>query len=201
MSNASLIKIKAILKTLLEQAIFIDEQNAKNKSFSLRKDNPIFSEDLFATNSDKISHYIHEIQLKTDELSHLMTLHKEQFSFARLALIEQQTSAIINAINANQSLNKASDQRLIAIRSKKYRKAAQSIMQTTQALHQKLAETHEFERRLQEMLNDKQGDLARVTNAKKDKVTNDLLVLHQRLGRCRQAISKIERQIEMTEKR
>jgi primosomal replication protein N'' len=201
MSSSSIIKINDVLSSLHTQAVEIDLANSKNKSFSLRKHNPVFSETLFSTNSDKLSHYVDEIRKKTHELELLINAKKVQFSYARLALIEQQISAIKNAINANGSLNKASKQHIQMLKNKKYRQAAQSFIQPTQSLYQKLSETHEFERRLLDMLEQKQIQFSQAPKTIKDKISDELLVLHQRLGRCRQAISKLERQIEMSEKR
>lgn len=201
MLNTSLRKINDILSNLHAQAVDIDMANSRNKSFSLRKDHPIFSETLFSTNSDKLSHYVDEIRKKADELAFLISAKKTDFSYARLALIEQQITAINNAINANESQNKASKQHIEMLKHKKYRQAAQSFIQPTQALYQKLSETHEFERRLLDMLNQKQSQFSQATPSTKNKISDELLVLHQRLGRCRQAISKLERQIEMNEKR
>lgn len=201
MLNTSLRKINDILSNLYAQAVDIDMANSRNKSFSLRKDHPVFSETLFSTNSDKLSHYVDEIRKKTDELALLISAKKTEFSYVRLALIEQQITAINNAINANESQNKASKQHIEMLKHKKYRQAAQSFIQPTQALYQKLSETHEFERRLLDMLNQKQSQFSQATPSTKNKISDELLVLHQRLGRCRQAISKLERQIEISEKR
>lgn len=201
MTNTSLKKINHLLSSLHTKAVEVDIANSQNKSFSIRKDHPIFSETLFSTNSDKLSHYVDEIKTKIDELALLIKTKKIQFSYARLALIEQQMSAIHNAIHANDSQNKASKQHIQMLKNKKYRKAAQTIMQPTQSLYQKLSETHEFERRLIDMLDQKKLQFSQATQSIKNKLSDELLVLHQRLGRCRQAISKLERQIEMNEKR
>lgn len=61
-----------------------------------------------------------------------------------------------------------------------------------QALYQKLSETHEFERRLLDLINDaarEQQDPARQ------------LALHARLGRCRKAISQLEAEIQWLEQK
>lgn len=201
MKTSSLTKIQEILANLHAQAVNIDMANSKSKSFSLRKDSPIFSETLFSTNSDKLSHYVDEVINKSKELSVLIKANKVQFSYARLALIEQQISAIKNAIDANDAQNNASKQHLKMLKDKKYRQAAQSLILPSQTLYQKLSETHEFERRLLDMLEQKQIQFSQANQNAKDKISDELLIIHQRLGRCRQAISKLERQIEVSEKR
>ncbi|MDO6445716.1 primosomal replication protein PriC [Colwellia sp. 1_MG-2023] len=201
MKTSSLTKIQEILANLHAQAVNIDMANSKSKSFSLRKDSPIFSETLFSTNSDKLSHYVDEVINKSKELFALIKANKVQFSYARLALIEQQISAIKNAIDANDAQNNASKQHLKMLKDKKYRQAAQSLILPSQTLYQKLSETHEFERRLLDMLEQKQIQFSQANQKAKDKISDELLIIHQRLGRCRQAISKLERQIEVSEKR
>lgn len=63
---------------------------------------------------------------------------------------------------------------------------------TTHALYEKLAEYHEFERRLVQMAQDaalQQDDVPRQ------------LALHARLGRCRKAIAELEAEIQWVEQR
>lgn len=201
MSNVLVNKILNVLATLLDQAKVVDYQNSHQKAYRLRQDNTMFSESLFSTNSNNLVPYVLEAQAKTNEITKLMGKHNDQFTYQRLELVEQQISAIINAINANDSQNKASQRQLSLIKKKRYKKVAQSIIQSSQSLYQKLAETHEFERRLQVMLDEKQRELGDSNVRNRTKISEELLVLHQRLGRCRQAISKLERQIELSEKR
>jgi len=199
MSKALILKLSNVVASLLERAKDVDSKNLNNKSFALRKNNTMFSESLFNTSNSNLLPYVLEVQSKIHQLEKLLDNHKNQFSFDRIQLIEQQIAAIMNAINANESQNKASQQRMDTLKKKKYRKAAQSMLMPIQSLYQKLAETHEFERRLQDMLNIKQLEMSKSNS--QTEICDEILILHQRLGRCRQAISKIERQIELSEKR
>ncbi|MGB1198866.1 MAG: primosomal replication protein PriC [Thalassotalea sp.] len=194
-------KIDTILIALLAQAQAIDLKNKSNKAFKLRKDSHLFAETLFSTNSELLVPYVEEIQHKNAELARLLTQHKNALSQHRLILIEQQIASVITAIEANNSINKAENITLNANKQRNYKKAAQSLFQPIQSLYTKLSETIEFERRLLVMLEEKQQLLNTATPAKRAQASNDVLVVHQRLGRCRQAISKVERQIEMQEKR
>ncbi|WP_206484458.1 primosomal replication protein PriC [Thalassotalea sp. G2M2-11] len=192
-------RLHQVLENLHSQANEIDQQNKQNKAFSFRKDTPLFSEALFHSHSEYFVPYVNEVKNKVAELALLLEQHQHQFSIERLQKVEQQISAIINAIKSNQTLNKTSAKQFAINQQRKYKLAAQSVIASSQALHQKLAETFEFERRLQVMLDEKQKQL--LTTKHQQTITNEILVLHQRLGRCRQAISKLERQIEMSEKR
>ncbi|NQZ87741.1 MAG: primosomal replication protein [Colwellia sp.] len=193
-------RITAVLDDLTEQAKIIDAENQQTKSHYLLKDKDIFSEALFATNSDRIQPYVDEIRGKTIELSRLLRNGKNELSQNRLQCIEQQISAILNAIRSNKGIHQEAQYRLTAINARRYKKAAKQLFKSSQALYQQLSEHHEFERRLLAMLNER--DLLRksATPSKAKKLSDEVLALHQRLGRCRQAISKIERQIEVADK-
>ncbi len=193
-------RITAVLDDLTEQAKIIDAENQQTKSHYLLKDKDIFSEALFATNSDRIQPYVDEIRGKTIELSRLLSNGKKELSQNRLQCIEQQISAILNAIRSNKGIHQEAQYRLTAINARRYKKAAKQLFKSSQALYQQLSEHHEFERRLLAMLNERELLRKSATPSKAKKLSDEVLALHQRLGRCRQAISKIERQIEVAEK-
>ena len=193
-------RITAVLDDLTEQAKIIDAENQQTKSHYLLKDKDIFSEALFATNSDKIQPYVDEVRGKTIELSRLLLNGKKELSQNRLQCIEQQISAILNAIRSNKGIHQEAQYRLTAINARRYKKAAKQLFKSSQALYQQLSEHHEFERRLMAMLNERELLRKSATPSKAKKLSEEVLALHQRLGRCRQAISKIDRQIEVAEK-
>jgi primosomal replication protein N'' len=193
-------RITAVLDDLTEQAKIVDAENQQTKSHYLLKDKDVFSEALFATNSDRIQPYVDEIRGKTIELSRLLEHGKKELSQNRLQGIEQQISAIINAIRSNKGIHQEAQYRLTAINARRYKKAAKQLFKSSQALYQQLTEHHEFERRLLAMLNERELLRKTATPSKAKSLSDEVLALHQRLGRCRQAISKIERQIEVAEK-
>jgi len=202
MNSNAFKRIQVLLKQLSEQALEVDKINAQSKSHKLLADNVLFSETLFSTQSDKLSPYIKEVEKRIDELQRLISAGKKEFAFNQIPHIEEQMASIVNAINANQSMHEGAQHRLNAINANRYKKAAKSVMLSSHELHQKLAEHHEFERRLAEMITDREQKRTENTQAQTQQMlSQEILALHQRLGRCRQAISKIERQIEFTEKR
>jgi len=198
--NLSLERIYTVLDDLSQQAKLVDDENQRTKSHYLLQDKNVFSESLFATNSDKIQHYVAEIREKTVELSRLLVNGRKELSHSRLQSIEQQISAVINALRSNKGIHQEAQYRLNAINSRRYKKAAKELFQSSQALYQQLSEHHEFERRLQVMLQEREQLRQAASPSKINKIAAEVLALHQRLGRCRQAISKIERQIELSEK-
>lgn len=193
-------KIQSILQTLAQQAADIDEKNKHEKSHKIIQDNDIFAEALFSTHSDLFVPYVKEVQNKTLELSRLLQAQKNTLAHNRILQIEQQISALRTALNSNNTIHKEAAQRLTAIKARRYKKAAQAVMQSSHNLHNKLEETFEFERRLLNMIEERELQRQQSTTAKSNRLSEEILVLHQRLGRCRQAISKLEREISQNKK-
>lgn len=198
--HSAIIKIHAVIEQLNQQAIVVDQQNKHSKSHKIIQENDIFSEKLFLTHSDMFHPYIIEVKNKTDELSRLLAANRNTLAHSRLLLIEQQISALRTALNSNSTLHKEPEQRLVAMKARRYKKAAQAVMQSSHNLHKKLNETFEFERRLIEMIQDRELQRQHANVKRSKQLSEEVLALHQRLGRCRQAISKLEREIAQAEK-
>ncbi len=198
--KSSIDKIYGIVEQLSVQALQVDQQNKHSKSHKIIQENDIFSEALFLTHSDQFYPYVLEVKNKTEELSRLLAAQKNTLAHSRLLQIEQQIAALRNALNSNSALHKEPAQRLEAIKARRYKKAAQAVMQSSHNLHKKLNETFEFERRLVEMIQARELQRQNATAKHSQQLSEEILALHQRLGRCRQAISKLEREIVQSEK-
>ena len=205
MSSESINRLSTLLQQLVQQAKATDDSNAKRKSHKVIENNNLFSLSLFVTQSDRFIPYAKEIERKIAELARLLSAKQLELASALLIQIEQQLSAFMNALNANQTMHNEAkfrlDAKIQSIKARQYKKAAQAVMQSTHQLYKKLTEHHEFERRLLVMLKDKESELSLCAKSKNQSLSTEVLVLHQRLGRCRKAISTIERDIEFSEKR
>ena len=81
------------------------------------------------------------------------------------------------------------------------RKTHQTPERKSHDNYTKLAETQQFERRLIAMIEDRETTLGQLaTFSDQQRVQKELAALEGRLMRCRQALAKIERQIERQEK-
>jgi primosomal replication protein N'' len=198
-------RLQLIVAELKHQSAHIDETNSHKKSHRKIEDTPVFSVNLFQTRSDKFISYAFEIERKIKELQKHLLLEHDDIIESLLVKIEQQISSLTNAIAANDSIHNNIDktQKARQFSRKKYQKAAKAIMQPTHTLYQKLSEHHEFERRLALMIAEREQVRSNSQNKSQnnEKLKVEILALHQRLGRCRQAISIIERDIELAEKR
>ena len=205
-------RLSMLLNTLEVKAKQTDLNNTQLKAHRLIENNNLFSPILFVSQSDRFEPYIQETKRRISEFSRLVTANKIDLSKALLLQIEQQIAAISNALNANATMhqaakvsfdanNKVRIKKAQAKQSSKYQALTQNIIQNSHQLYQKLAEHHEFERRLMDMVNTKERERSSCKMHENDKLSAETLVLHQRLGRCRRAISTIERDIELAEKR
>jgi len=213
-------RLSTLIEHLYVQATETDNANSKQKSHRFIENNNLFSQHLFTTQSDKISVYVEEVRNKLNDFSRLYSLstgnsNKAEFAKSALLQIEQQISALMNAIQANKPMHQAAEasfnaRKKIRIKSthaaqlkqtKEYNKMAKSVLLSSHQLYQQLAEHHEFERRLMDMITEREQQRIRAkTGSSNDKLSQEVLALHQRLGRCRKALSSIERNIESAEK-
>lgn len=217
--NIAIQRLSTLLDHLSLQAMSIDQLNRKHKSHYLIENNSLFSQHLFSTESDQFSHYVDEVKKRLGEFQRLYRLSadnttKAEFAKSSLEKIEQQISALMNAIQANQSMHQAAQvsfdaKKKVRIKSAKayqlkqndkYNKITKSVLLPSHQLYQQLSEHHEFERRLMDMITEREQQRVQSTRASTDMISKEVLALHQRLGRCRKAISLIERNIEQAEK-
>ncbi|TYK66423.1 primosomal replication protein PriC [Colwellia echini] len=212
-------RLSALLDHILDQAKETDLNNSKQKSHRLIENNNLFSEHLFTTQSDKISHYVEEVKNKLNEFSRLYSvsadnINRTEFAKSSLGKIEQQISGLMNAIQANKPMHQAAQVSFDArkkVRQKtnqatqvkqndQYNNLTKSVLLSSHQLYQQLSEHHEFERRLMDMVAEREQQRMRTKPGNNEQLSQEVLALHQRLGRCRKAISVIERNIELAEK-
>lgn len=168
------------LQQLKQQASDIDAQPTSGKLQNW------FDTNVFSCRSSELSDYVKEAQRN---LQHVKQPHLSDV--ARLRAVQhlaEQVSALTRAFRNVDVRRK--------IRSSKssVKAVVQQVSASSQQLYQQLSDIQEFERRLQDM----------ITLASRDSTDSGVqrtLALHARLGRCRQALSDIERQIQNLERR
>lgn len=208
MSLNALNRLSILLEQLSVDAQQVDALNKQKKSHYYLKNEGMFDEKLFPIVSSLYIDYVKYTQQRIKHLSILLQKQQTEFSDALLHEIEAQTVSLITAIKSNQSRHNDSEYRLDRrkrIQAKntviKFKKQTKTLLQPVNQLYAKLNETKGFERRLAQMLKDKEIELAHCKPKDNSKVQMEVLTLHQRLGRCRKAISDIEKQIEFSEKK
>jgi len=208
----SIERLSVLLETLDAKAKQIDIKNTQLKAHRLIENNNLFSSTLFVSQSDQFSPYIKEIRRRISEFSRLVLANKIELSKALLLQIEQQISSLSNALQSNSVMhqaakisfdanNKVRIKKAKLKQASKYNELTKSIMLSSHQLYKKLTEHHEFERRLMDMISERECARTKSKGHESEKLSDEVLALHQRLGRCRRAISTIERDIELAEKR
>lgn len=206
----SLERLSTLMAQLAVKAEQTDLKNSHRNVHKLIENTNLFSRELFTSQSDRFVPYIEETQQKLPELNRLLKAGKTELSTLLLDKIEQQISALSNALNSNEALHQAPKLSFDAhnkIKKKRlksqsnFKSTTQKLFLNIQQLYQKLSEHHEFERRLMDMLTERESQRMQSKASENNKLSAEVLALHQRLGRCRKAISAIERDIELAEKR
>ena len=139
---------------------------------------------LFSTKGTRLRDYLAEIKNNLRQLNQEVVEKRS----AQVAFIAERLVAQITAM-----------QRELATQT--LRKTHQTPERKSHDHYTRLAETQQFERRLVAMIEDRETTLGQLaTFADQQRVQKELAALEGRLMRCRQALAKIERQIERQEK-
>lgn len=166
-----------------------------------------FDSELFQCHSPQLLDYVQEAMQLLRRLQAPLSGHSDylliqQQNQQRLAMkLSSQLDALSRAFNCldvrqreNGKWRKAKVAKTEATPPERHR-AGQLLAElggSHQALYQKLSETHEFERRLQQMIHEA---------AQQQQQPELQLALHARLGRCRKAISQLEAEIQWLEQK
>ncbi|NMC24356.1 MAG: prephenate dehydrogenase [Serratia sp.] len=139
---------------------------------------------LFSTKGTRMRDYLAEIKNNLRQLNQEVVEKRS----AQVAFIAERLVAQITAM-----------QRELATQT--LRKTHQTPERKSHDNYTRLAETQQFERRLIAMIEDRETTLGQLaTFSDQQRVQKELAALEGRLMRCRQALAKIERQIERQEK-
>ncbi len=170
-----------------------DQQNLFKSERFVKNQHGLFEHHLFRTKSVKLSDYLTEVFDNIDALPSSERRHAQRFA---LESISQQINAIITALKATSVWQKEQQFKPVT----RYKKAVKKIIQSSQELYRELSQNHEFERRLQEMIELRQNEKINCSAERAKELNNEILVLHGRLGRCRKAITAVEEKIQLAEK-
>ena len=171
------------LLQVLEQRIIQLELSLKNSGYIPTRQ-PRFDRALFASAETGLKDYLQELRGNFAKLTDAVKRnHPQQVSFLAERLVAQ-----IEALQrefATQQLRR---------QDAKSRRSPLAIMQ------QKLAENQGYERRLNDMLYERESQLGQCQTLQQQQgIQQELVALEGRLSRCRPALKKIEKQIEQME--
>lgn len=188
-------KLKWHIENLIVKAQEFDKAKWFDKNRFIQSQPSLFSNRLFSSKSLKLSDYVDEIAFALKTLP--PTEHRHAYQFA-ITKIGEQIEAVIKVLKstpvwAKENVAKSKKQQV-------YRQAVTKIMQSSHELYQELSQNHEFERRLLEMIHERERELSEASKLDAERLQKEIFALHMRLGRCRKAISVVEDKIVHAEK-
>ncbi|MEM8182858.1 primosomal replication protein [Morganella morganii subsp. sibonii] len=171
---------RQLLQALRQKISVLETQIAPiaDRELSQRR----FDDTLFAARNKTLRLCMDELLYHTDQLEQCADENRaEQVRFLAEKIVTQ--IAALNREAATQSLRQ---------------KEQGYVKRDSQVdLYQRLAQHQDYERRLAQMTDDRELALGRAqTFAEQQKIQKELAALAGRLVRCRQALQRIERQIE-----
>jgi len=199
MQPAALDKLRQQVATLKQQAEQFDKAKLFSKNRYMQAQPSLFDRAVFSTKSMNLADYVVEIE---DEIASLPpSEHRHAYTYA-LERIASQVQAVFNVIKStpiwvkeNKSHYKPRAKQPV------YKQAVQKIMQSSShELYDELKQNHEFERRLVLMIEERKLQMEKASPAQAQKLNQEILTTHARLGRCRKAISATEDKIQQVEK-
>lgn len=189
------------IATLQSQVAFLETQvqNSKLTYQNWFRSSDIFNSSYFHTQSDDIKDYVKEIKTNIERLAKV----KDQTHADYLSdMIAHQFGCFKNLLNSGDLNSKYAAHRGKHIKlQQRVKNIAQQATQTSQSLYEELSKLHEYERRLIDMVADKQASLNQHAGANKSELQQQVLLTQQRLGRCRQAITGVEDKIQQLDSR
>ncbi len=197
----SLNRLSAKLDELRARAESVDQQ-VKKLSVSQKARLYWFSTELFTTDSLELTEYIDETQQQLNQIKVLPGNQEDKKAW----LAEQVAEKVSALVNLFRSVDIKLNSLKFTPRKKKpvdnvYKQAAQKIMASGQELYSELSQHHEFERRLNDMIVQRQIQLDNASDEQQLQLRKEVMALHQRLSRCRKAISGIEEKIDWYERK
>lgn len=166
----------------------IDDENWFNRS-------DVFVSSAFYTKSNELADYVKELK---DNITKLDKLNEQAYLEFLADKVTQQFTCLKSLLNS-APLNTKDKTYRYRQKSKvqQAKQFAKQVTQSSQELYSELSKLQEYERRLQEMVAERQQKLHQYQGTvKRQEHQQEVLTYQQRLGRCRQALSKIEEQIQ-----
>ena len=195
MSQAA-VKLKQQIEQLAQHAHQFDKAKWFDKNRYIQAQPSLFAHSVFATKSLKLCDYVDEIKEAFARLPNPDKRHAYAFALEKLSAQIEAVIKVLKSTPVWAKENKFTQPK----KAKAYKQAVKKIMQSSHELYQELSQNHEFERRLQEMIDIRKRQLASASKAEASKINQEILALHARLGRCRKAITATEDKIQQVEK-
>lgn len=194
--SQAIVKLQQQIEQLAQRAQQFDKAKWFDKNRYIQAQPSLFAHSVFATKSLKLCDYVDEIKEAFARLPSPDKRHAYAFALEKLSTQIEAVIKVLKSTPVWAKENKFTKPK----KAKVFKQAVKKIMQSSHELYQELSQNHEFERRLQEMIDIRKQQLTSAGKAEASKINQEILVLHARLGRCRKAISATEDKIQQVER-
>lgn len=188
----SISKSKSIAKIQLKelkQMLDIVKQN----SDGWFQEVDIFDTPIFKTKSPLLSDYYYELE---KNIKTLFSTTNIEFAEYLSELVESQFRCLKNYLQS-KVVNEKDSQYEAYKKKKRYAPKISTTVKSYAELSEKHGECLGFKRRLEDMLHSKEFEIKTAKSKQQEQqFINEYLQIQQRLGRCNQAIAKIEEQLQ-----
>ncbi len=213
MNTAQLINtLKNQLKTLEQEVLQHDNQLAPPQR-KLLQDIERFNQSLFIQHGAQLMPCIEQIRASISQLEKQLQL---KLSPSTIALscerIQDRFTAVKRALLTTAIDVKAKNQQRMSNRARFTKQQAQShqasgfgwiannVLQNSHELYEELNKHLNWAKKFEQKIQEMDSNLENCHSADKIRLQNDILLMHRRLGKCRQAISYIEDRIQAFER-
>jgi len=194
--SQAIVKLQQQIEQLAQHAYQFDKAKWFDKNRYIQAQPSLFAHSVFATKSLKLCDYVDEIKEAFARLPSPEKRHAYAFALEKLSTQIEAVIKVLKSTPVWAKENKFTKPK----KAKVYKQAVKKIMLSSHELYQELSQNHEFERRLQEMIDIRKQQLASANSTQASKINQEILALHARLGRCRKAITATEDKIQQVEK-
>ncbi|BAJ02946.1 primosomal replication protein [Shewanella violacea] len=213
MNTNELLKQLMIQLKQLEQDVLQHDSNLPRREQKLLKNTDRFNDQLFMQSGAKLKPCIEQINKSIVQLGQLI---KGNISANTIALscerIQDRFTAVRRALNTTSlGANSASQQRALRVAQARRRKnkshdesgfdwIASGVMHNSHQLYAELNKHLNWVSKFEQKILILQSQLDNCHSDDKIQMQNEILLVHRRLGKCRQAISYIEDRIQAFER-
>ncbi|QFU22051.1 primosomal replication protein [Shewanella eurypsychrophilus] len=213
MNTNELLKRLTVQLKQLEQAVLTHDANLPKREQKLLQDVDRFNSELFIQSGAKLAPCIEQIGKSISQLEKLI---KGKMSTSTIALscerIQNRFSAVRRALSTTSlGVKSAANQKAFRIATAKKRRnkfhdesgfnwIAAGVMHNSHQLYEELNKHLNWVSTFEQKILNLQFKLDSCHSADKIQMQNEILLVHRRLGKCRQAISYIEDRIQAFER-
>ncbi|RTR35913.1 prepilin peptidase [Shewanella canadensis] len=213
MNTNELLKRLRVQHKQLEQAVLQHDALLPKGQRRLLQDTERFNDELFIQTGAELKPCIEQINKSIQQLEKLI---RNKLSTSTIALscerIQDRFTAVRRALNTTTLGVKSAEQqkaaRIAQARSRRtkthndsgFNWIAAGVMQNSHQLYDELNKHHNWVQKFEQKIENLQSELENCHSADKIKMQNEILLVHRRLGKCRQAISYIEERIQAFER-